>query len=271
MCSATYTEHLKGTLESQTPLRLLGKTTITKTWNGQSRNGSCCVSNAPRSHETSRRLSVHPVKPWWRHITGPEGAMQFDLVPKLHQSGGCWNIVTAMEWTCFPDTYRPILYRAKLQLPESSAISWPSVLADSDHFQQWTRLSIPSDQRNSWCPRKHARTCHDLRAQTIGMLERTNASTKKAIEIGTGERRSILHKYDNIAVLNYNTSFHTSIGCETSRVFHGCVSYNVFELKVTNRPQKSYIAISQIALDVFDHRELIFKDIRKNSMQSYIK
>ena len=58
---------------------------------------------------------------------------------------------------------------------------------------------------------KHATTKH---AQTIGLLERSHASIKQALKIETGERRSLWHKYINIAVLNYNTAYHTSIGCE---------------------------------------------------------
>ena len=56
-------------------------------------------------------------------------------------------------------------------------------------------------------------------AQTIGMLERSHASLRKALKIETGARRSVWHKYANILVLNYNTSYPTSIGRELSRVF----------------------------------------------------
>ena len=55
--------------------------------------------------------------------------------------------------------------------------------------------------------------------QTIGLLQRTHASIKHALKVETGERRSLWHKNVSIAVLSYNTSFHASIGCETSRVF----------------------------------------------------
>ena len=65
---------------------------------------------------------------------------------------------------------------------------------------------------------KHATT---KQAHTIGLLERSHASIKQALKIETGERGSLWHKYINIAVLNYNTSYHTSIGCEPCRVFHG--------------------------------------------------
>ena len=50
---------------------------------------------------------------------------------------------------------------------------------------------------------KHATTKH---AQTIGLLERSHASIKQALEIETGERSSLWHKHVSIAVLNYNTS-----------------------------------------------------------------
>ena len=108
-------------------------------------------------------------------------------------------------------------------------------------------------------------------AQTIGLLERTHASLKKTLKVETGERRSMWHKYVNLAVLNYNTSYHTSIGCEPSGVFHGRVPYNVLDLKMAIRPQKNPTLNSQIAEDVFKQMEMIFHDVRKNIMQAYIK
>ena len=115
---------------------------------------------------------------------------------------------------------------------------------------------------------KHATTKH---AQTIGLLERSHASIKKALKIETGERRSLWHKYVNIAVLNYNTSYHTSIGCEPSRVFHGRIPYNILDLKLGIRPQQQPIPTSQIAQDILEQTEMIHQDVRKNTMQAYIK
>ena len=115
---------------------------------------------------------------------------------------------------------------------------------------------------------KHATTKH---AQTIGLLERAHASTKQALKIETGERRSLWHKYINIAVLNYNTPYHTSIGCEPSRVFHGRVPYNVLDLKLGVRPQQQPIPTSQIAQEDLEQTEMIHQDVRKNIMQAFIK
>ena len=55
---------------------------------------------------------------------------------------------------------------------------------------------------------KHVSTKH---AQTNGLLDRSHASIKQTLKIETGEWRSLWHKYINIAVLNYHTSYHTSI------------------------------------------------------------
>ena len=115
---------------------------------------------------------------------------------------------------------------------------------------------------------KHATTKH---AQTIGLLERSHASIKQTLKIETGEWRSLWHKYVSIAVLNYNTSYHTSIGCEPSRVFHGRIPYNIFDLKMGVRPQNTSSPDSEIAQDVLEQTGMIFQDVRRNAMQAYIK
>ena len=115
---------------------------------------------------------------------------------------------------------------------------------------------------------KQATTKH---GQTIGLLERSHASIKQALKIQTGERRSLWHKYVSIAFLNYNTSYHASIGCEPSRVFHGRIPYNILDIKMDIRPQKNPPPDSQIAQDVLEQTETIFQDVRKNAMQAYTK
>ena len=99
---------------------------------------------------------------------------------------------------------------------------------------------------------KHATTKH---AQTIGLLERSHASIKPAFKMETGERRSLWHEYVSIAVLNYNTSYHTSIGCEPSRAFHGRIPYNILDLKLGICPKQAPTPTSQIAQDVLRNAE----------------
>ena len=79
------------------------------------------------------------------------------------------------------------------------------------------------------------------------------------------------HKYISIAVLKYNTSYHSSIGCDPSRVFHGRIPDNILDLKLGNRPQKIPAPDSEIAQDVLEQTGTIFQDVRRNAMQAYIK
>ena len=115
---------------------------------------------------------------------------------------------------------------------------------------------------------EHATTKH---AQTIGKLEKTQASSKKALKIETDERRSMCRNYVIIAVTNYNTFYHTSIGCEPNRVFQGHNPYNILELKINIRPQKPSTPSSFIAQDVLEQTEKILQVVRRNTMQTYIK
>ena len=94
---------------------------------------------------------------------------------------------------------------------------------------------------------KHASTKHE---QSIGMPERSHWLIKQTLKIETGERRSVWHKYISNAVLNYNTSYNTSIGCEPSKVFPGHISHNIVDLKMGIRPQKGHTPTSHIAQNI---------------------
>ena len=99
---------------------------------------------------------------------------------------------------------------------------------------------------------KHATTKH---AQTIGLFEQSHASIKQTLKIETGERRSLWHIYVNSAVLNYSNSYHTSIGCEPSRDFHGRIPYKILDIKFGIRLPQQPILTSQIAQDVLDKQK----------------
>ena len=48
--------------------------------------------------------------------------------------------------------------------------------------------------------------------QTIGKLERTHASLIGNLKMDSGEYRRQWHQYLPLAVLNYNTTYHSSLG-----------------------------------------------------------
>ena len=207
------------------------------------------------------------------HITAPEDAIQIDLVPELPPSGGYENIVTAMDvfsryLFAYPTANQDAKTSAKVLINIMTKHAYLPTTLISDKGTAFTSHVIKEVAGVLGVTLKHATTRH---AQTIGLLERSHASVKKALKIETGERRSLWHKYINIAVLNYNTSYHTSIGCDPSRVFHGRIPYNILDLKLGIRPQQQPIPTSQIAQEVLEQTEMIYQDVRKNTMQAYIK
>ena len=207
------------------------------------------------------------------HITAPEDAIQIDLMSELPPSGGYENIVTAMDvfsryLFAYPTANQDAKTIAKVLITIMTKYAYLPTTLISDKCTAFTSHVIKEVAGVLGVTSKHATTKH---AQTIGLLERSHASIKKALKIETGERRSLWHKYINIAVLNYNTSYHTSIGCEPSRVFHGRIPYNILNLKLRIRPQQQPIPTSQIAQDVLEQTQMIYQDVRKNTMQAYIK
>ena len=114
----------------------------------------------------------------------------------------------------------------------------------------------------------HASTKH---AQTIGIQERTHASIKAALKITTGERRPIWHKYVQIAVMNYNKTYHETLGCEPSTVFHGRIPYNVLDLKLGIKPKWKTTPNSDIAEQLQKEIDEVRATAKDNIMLSYLK
>ena len=199
--------------------------------------------------------------------------MQIDLVPGLPPSGGYENSVTAMDvfsryLFAYPTSNRDAKTIAKVIINIMTKHAYLPKTFIPDKGTAFMSHVIKGVTGVLGITLKHATTKY---TQTIGLLEQSHPSIKQALKIKTGERRSLWHKYVIIAVLNYNTCYNTSIGCEPSRVFHGRIPYDILDLKWGIRPQKIPSPKSQIAQDVFEQTEMIFQDVRKNAMKAYIK
>ena len=115
---------------------------------------------------------------------------------------------------------------------------------------------------------KHASTKH---AQTIGMLERTHATVKTHLKAATGEFRNIWHKFLPLVVLNHNTTYHASLGCEPTCVFHGRIPHNILDYKLGYNPNPRYTPLTDIAEEIQRRMEILNGQTKKNIMQSYLK
>ena len=137
--------------------------------------------------------------------------MQIDLVPGLPPSGGFENIVTAMEvfsryLFAYSTSNQDAKTIAKVRINIMTKHAYLPTTLISDKGTAFMSLVIKEVAGVLGITVKHATTKH---AQKIGLPERSHASIKQALKIETGERRSLWHNNVNMAVLNYNTSYHT--------------------------------------------------------------
>ena len=157
------------------------------------------------------------------YITVPEDAMQIDLVPALPPSAGYENIVTAIGvFSRYP-------FACPTSNPDAKTIT--KVIFNIMTKHAYLPTTLISDKGTAFMSHvikevadllgvtlKHANSKH---SQTIGLLERSHASIKQTLKIATGERKSLWRNYVSIPVINYDTSYHASLGFEPSRLFHG--------------------------------------------------
>ena len=107
--------------------------------------------------------------------------------------------------------------------------------------------------------------------QTIGVLEGAHATVMTSLKMASGECRKKWHKYLPIATLNYNTTYHSSIDCEPSRVFHGRVPHNILDHKHGLRFNPNIAPTTGFAEELLRRTKILYDKTKKNVMQSYIK
>ena len=71
-------------------------------------------------------------------------------------------------------------------------------------------------------------------AQTIGVVERSHGPLKRYLKIYENEIQHDWHKYIDLAVFQHNTSYHSTIGCPASLVFHDRIPLNPIDLRFNN-------------------------------------
>ena len=207
-----------------------------------------------RESRINPRLTRLPLQNPKEYITAQEDAMQIDLVPGLPPSGDYENIMTAMNvFSCYlfayPTSNQDAKTIAKVIINIMTKHAYLPTTLVSDKGTAFTSHVIKEVAGVLGITLKHAIT---KLAKTIGLLERSHTSIKQSLKIETGEQRSLWHNYVSIAVLNYNTSYHASFGCEPKRVFHGSIPNKILDLRMGIRPQKIPSPDSQTAQDVLE-------------------
>ena len=204
---------------------------------------------------------------------GPEEAMQIDLLPNLPPSGGYENVLTAIDVLsrylfAYPLTDASAINVAKAIIDIMTKHAYLPTTLITDKDTAFTSTIIAEVTQILGITLKCATTKHP---QSIGKWERTHASLKTNLKMACGEYRRQWHKYLPLAVLNHNTSYHASIGCEPTRVFNGRIPYNILDHKLGNNPNEQINPTTEFAEEIQNRTKILIDKTKQNIMQSYIK
>ena len=199
--------------------------------------------------------------------------MQIDLLPNLPPSGGYENVLTAIDVLsrylfAYPLTDASAINVAKALIDIMTKHAYLPTTLINDKGTAFTSTIIAEITQILGITLKCATTKHP---QTIGKLERTHASLKTNLKMACGEDRRQWHKYLPLAVLNHNTSYHASIGCEPTRVFHGRIPFNILDHKLGNNPNEQINPTTEFAEGIQNRTKILIDKTKQNIMQSYVK
>ena len=224
-----------------------------------------------------KRINNTRITPELTHIPewdlGPEDLMQIDLLPELPPSGVYENIITAIDLFsryafAYPVSNPTAVNTAKVIIDIMTRHAYLPTLIITDKGSVFVSQVIHEVAEILGTNLKHATTKH---AQTIGVLERAHATIKTSLKMASGEYRKQWHKYLPIAILNYNTTYHSSIDCEPSRVVHGRVPHNILDHKLGLRFNPNITPTTDFAEELLRRTKILYEKTKKNVMQSYIK
>ena len=71
-------------------------------------------------------------------------------------------------------------------------------------------------------------------AQTIGLIERSYQKLKKIPNLNVSVDQPQWDQDVNIAVMGHNTTYHTSLKCSPTEIFHGRTPHDALDLKFAN-------------------------------------
>ena len=89
--------------------------------------------------------------------------------------------------------------------------------------------------------------------------------------MASGDYRRQWHKCLPLTVLNYNTTYHATLGCEPSRIFHGRIPYNILDHKLGLNPNPKVLPTRDFANEFKRRAQILIDTTKKNIMQSYLK
>ena len=133
------------------------------------------------------------------------------------------------------------------------------------------RFCFPSYTSSSQNPRHKFETCHNETCTNHRCPRTRPRHNQNCFEMVSGENRKQWHKYLTIAILNYNTTYHSSIDCKTSPEFHSTVPHNILNHKPGLRFIPNIAPATDFAEELLRRTKILYDRNKKIIMRSYIK
>ena len=203
----------------------------------------------------------------------PGDLLQVDLVGKLPTAGGFTHILTAK------DVFTKYLFAIPLYNASAPNIA-------KQLFQVFMRTSyipkvILSDMGTAFTAKVMQELCKLLEVkldyatvkhpQTVGSIERTHASLKQYLGIYENQIKRDWHNYVDLAVFVHNTSYHSSIGCTPTYLFHGRQPITPLDLRFNNKVIQNLETKYQFTNALQDRMNEVFSAARDATITAYNK
>ena len=102
------------------------------------------------------------------------------------------------------------------------------------------------------------------------MVERSHAKFKKILKIHVNVDRPQWDRYVDIAIMAHNTTFHTSLKCSPTEIFHGRTRYNALDLKYSNPERRGDTKFGDVN-QILNRMNEIYRNNTDNTVAAYHK
>ena len=113
--------------------------------------------------------------------------------------------------------------------------------------------------------------CHDKTHTNNRQTRAISCLTKNKFKVASAENRRQWHKHLPLAVLNCNITYHTSFGCQPTRVLHGRKPHNVLYHKLGISPNVKFLPKTDFAEELQRKTQILIDQTKRNVMQPYLK
>ena len=225
-----------------------------------------------RSNSVNESKIRPPLQKIYDPCNGPTDLMEVDKVGPLPTSNGFTHILTAI------DVFSRYLFAVPLRKPDKPSFvnALLSVIAKhayvpthilTDKGSVFTAELFQKITKAIGIEISHATIKH---AQTIGMVERSHAKLEKILKIHVNVDRPQWDRFVDIAIMAHNTTYHVSLKCSLTEIFHGRTPYNALDLNNSDPERRVDTKFGDVN-QILNRMNEIYRNITDNIVAAYHK